>query len=245
MFEALAEHSLHMVLWLVDEDGRVYGRDYRIWSTLRLSTLSPGSFPSPSPLPCTSLMDQQACGASVNQEVGLSGHTVWHAMCSMCRSSDLIDHETLLHLHPELLHHLLADSLSPDRVRVLRHLWACSQGLAVGCFSAHGHWAVLCGRQDETEIRWTYYDGLPGHLLNTALLLAQKLSAIFELTFVDLHVGSLIPQAHGFTCGAVALAHVAMLLGLQGSFSEDHVLQLHSWLLCHQSKRDALVGYGR
>ncbi|CAK9024918.1 unnamed protein product [Durusdinium trenchii] len=245
MFEALAEHSLHMVLWLVDEDGRVYGRDYRIWSTLRLSTLSPGSFPSPSPLPCTSLMDQQACVASVNQEVGLSGHTVWHAMCSMCRSSDLIDHETLLHLHPELLHHLLADSLSPDRVRVLRHLWACSQGLAVGCFSAHGHWAVLCGRQDETEIRWTYYDGLPGHLLNTALLLAQKLSAIFELTFVDLHVGSLIPQAHGFTCGAVALAHVAMLLGLQGSFSEDHVLQLHSWLLCHQSKRDALVGYGR
>ena len=245
MFEALAEHDLHSVAWLVDEDGRVYGRDYRIWSTLRLTTISSSSFPSFSTLPCSTLMDQQACGVDHLLAEGLSGHTVWNALKSLCRSSELIDQEALVHLHPGLLHKLLHDSLSDGHIRVLRHFWECSQGLAVGCFSAQGHWAVICGRQDGDVVLWTYYDGLPGHLYPEALVLAKKLSFIFELTFAGLHDGSLIRQRHGHTCGAVAIAHVAHLLGLQGVFSTDHILCLHTWLSLHQVHCDSLLGFGR
>ncbi|CAK9029361.1 unnamed protein product [Durusdinium trenchii] len=245
MFEALAEHDLHSVAWLVDEDGRVYGRDYRIWSTLRLTTISSSSFPSFSTLPCSTLMDQQACGVDHLLAEGLSGHTVWNALKSLCRSSELIDQEALVHLHPGLLHKLLHDSLNDGHIRVLRHFWECSQGLAVGCFSAQGHWAVICGRQDGDVVLWTYYDGLPGHLYPEALVLAKKLSFIFELTFAGLHDGSLIRQRHGHTCGAVAIAHVAHLLGLQGVFSTDHILCLHTWLSLHQVHCDSLLGFGR
>ena len=243
LFEALYEHHLIDVDFLVNEDGKVFGKDYRVWCTLRLKTITPASFPRLGPLPiCSS--STQAFGEFTCLEEGLAGATVWQAMVSLCQSSLQGEITEVVQLHPGFLDQLRLGSITQQQCVALRYMWHQSAGYAVGCFSAQGHWAVLCCRQDGDELHGAYYDGLRSRLQHDAWLLFSRLADLFRLQLGSFTSHCLVRQEHSTTCGTVALAHVALLLGLQGSFTPNDIWTWHQWLLQHQQQSDSLCACG-
>ena len=243
LFEALYEHQLQDVDFLVNEDGKIFGKDYRVWGTLRLKTITSVSFPRLGPLPICS-RSTQAFGESICIDDGLAGDTVWRALTSLCSSSLQGNIADVVQLHPEILDRLRLGHIGWHHLSALRYMWHQSAGYALGCFSANGHWAVLCCRQDGDVLHGAYYDGLPNHLRSVAHGLLSHLAHLLRLQLGHFTSHCLVPQMHSTTCGTVALVHVSLLLGLQGAFTPEDIATWHRWLLHTQQQSDALIACG-
>ena len=215
LFEALRELDLHCN-FLIDNQGKIYGADFRTWRSLRLFTL-PNWPPRNSPL--------FGLG-TFSMTLGLHDGHLWHALTSAFKG---------LSNGPALMHPRLAFAL-------LHGLWDegdfdqltldFSTKRALCCiFESQKHWALLWGQLDGTEINWTYSDGLPGLSASAAGLLAGRITHILGLADWTIQSHHPISQVDSHTCGTIALVLAFQRAGLFGMPSNDNIRDLHQWLL--------------
>ena len=223
LFEALVELQLPHIKFLVDAQGKIYGADFRIWHSIRLTTLSNDFWPPNRPA--------QIRGSGLsNDNLGLFDTHIQSALESLCLSIKE-EHRPFI-LTPLECRDLLEGSWTFDLLQRISK--APHNHHRICCvFESKQHWALLWGEFQASEIAWYYCDGLSNSLEDQAGLLAGRLTCILphsEWTIEPLH---LIQQEAPHTCGTVALLHVGLCLGLFGIPTSEDVDVLHAWILSH------------
>ena len=219
LFEILRANNIHDVNFLVDEDGRIYGADFRVWKSMRLTTLL-GLWPVRCVLrrgngPHTSLLGLH------------EGHI--HFALQMILE-DLLPEDRPCVISPTDADNLLQGRLTKELLQLSMDFHTTSH--RVCCIFAHqGHWALLWGEAHGPDIAWSYCDGLPGLALDAAGLIAGRLNHLLQIEDWDISTLHVIPQHAPHTCGSVAILHLGLCLGLFGIPSAESVLKLHHWLL--------------
>ena len=220
IFEALADLQLPHIKFLVDAQGKIYGADFRIWHSIRLTTLAPSLWP---PLHTPSIWGSGLSDGTL----GLNDAHILAALKSLCLSIRE-EHRPFL-LTPHESRDLLQGTWTSDLLQRISE--APQQHHRICCvFESKQHWALLWGEFQAAEIVWYYCDGIFNVLEETAGILAGKLTNILpkeEWTIEPLH---LIKQEAPHTCGTIALLHVGLCLGLFGTPTPEDVLALHSWI---------------
>lgn len=220
VFQVLRKLGILWVNFLVDDAGKIYGADYRVWRSMKLTTLAPLAWP-----PSLDLTAAHCLAPSC----GLTDKQVWWALQAFCSALGELGSPPPLTLHPGMLSRLLTGATPPGDLgaRFLE-----SDGTVICIFAADGHWALLWGQLLHEHLHWYYCDGIQGRLLTEAQQLAKILSVELSLdwTFSSF---SLHTQDDPFSCGSVALLHVGSLLGLFGRVTTEVVFALHEWILRH------------
>jgi hypothetical protein len=106
----------------------------------------------------------------------------------------------------------------------------------------HGHWTLVHGfwNPHDQGLEWTLHDGL--NMQQTMPWMRQvtkKFSYALRTQFLGIRPGLSHPQTHGFTCGTLALVHMAQQLHLLHQVADEQVAALHDWLYLQQ---DATIG---
>ena len=221
LFEALRENHIQHINYLIDEDGRIYGADFKAWRSLRLRTISRNQFPHPAKIHLA------GHGMTKNDTNGLEGLTVdtlHDAAKSMLRTFSHMGHSFTLFNTYDLLRYPREPRTPTSIELALRH------HKVGGFFLANGHWAVLTGDLDAGTWHWKYYDGLDHRLMKQAKKLALRLTITSGRKWGSFETVQHIPQAEDHTCGTVALAHLCSHLGFPGVFSNHSIRSLHNWL---------------
>ena len=90
-------------------------------------------------------------------------------------------------------------------------------GQFVAVFADDGHWACLSlERLSTVQVRARYYDGVPGRCASAAFQLAGRLAWLLDCLLVSFEEMCTFEQSASNCCGAIALAHAAVCLGLPG-----------------------------
>ena len=239
LFQALREHGLHDVFHLVDEEGRLYGADYKLWGSLRLFALTSNSFPT---LRCFPLLQNHGQMEESSTTLrGLSGSSVWTQLGDLLCRAVGPDSQRCLLVPPVALQRGLMDN---QDFSLLRGLWHEHVQAIIGIFPAKGHWALLIGSVQIEGIVWEYFDGIRDFLYTEACLLARRITNECGVPFLGCRSTQLIAQEHPHTCGTVALAHVSLLLGLAEGWTPDQVLCWHDHFASCPSSVEDLVCFG-
>eukprot|EP00438_Fugacium_kawagutii_P005625 Skav235143 [mRNA] locus=scaffold1072:54894:59036:- [translate_table: standard] len=215
LFQALRQLGLNDVNFLVDAHGKVYGADFRVWTTLKLSTLDPLLWPPR--YPCR----LHAAGEG-NPELGLHDGQIWHALQRFAMA--ICGHDQPLLVHPQD-----ADALLRGSTRLVTQFdqfWN-SNGQILCIFAFNDHWTLLRGLAYEDHIHWCHCDGLTPDDDAAARKLAFSLSTCLGVTGVKFQSQSLYQQRAPHTCGTIALLHACALLGFHGLFTEEQILDMH------------------
>ena len=95
MFIALHKLGIFNVAWLIDEDGKIYGSDLRVWGSMRLYTMDLVDFPNLRPL--LKPTELRAAGDEAALSIGLSDGLLHKAMDSLAGMGSLsVDHAPLV-----------------------------------------------------------------------------------------------------------------------------------------------------
>ena len=249
LFQALESKPFETTYLFVDSTGRLFSRDARIWQSLRLRPLGPHSFPT---LRTTTTLE--ACGhdglhsfaappslGSANGPgfpvaaaavPGLGARLIWQVMQSLTQHLNAQKGMEPLLLSPEVAAQLLDVSQAP-------HSLGLAPGMASGIqecfciFAAEGHWALLWGRRHGHDLHWTYLDPLSDGLRTSALILATRITGLLGGRVDSFQYSTLYVQRDSFSCGTLALLHMAAALGLPGLLMPNAVKALRLWLLRH------------
>ena len=242
LFQALSEFGLDEVQFLVDEDGKVYGRDFKVWHSLFLHALNPEDFPTLCPKwKCRPLGVDAAFGPG--QHGGLSVNTVWHAVKSLVKSARCSTTHRSLLIHPSYAHDLRDGNLSVcDAVRMHCEGHAVEEVIIPMLF--HAHWALLVGVLVDQVWEWRYLDGWSYEMSQHASCLASTMTELLGGRDWCLEHGCEVRQEHSCTCGSVLVAHLMKVLELQGHFTSEHITAMHAWFLTHQGDDESEVGWG-
>lgn len=230
IFEVMAAQGINGIHYLLNDDGKIFGADYRLWRSLKLYTLPNDSFPRP----LTIALEEgplSACGKEDGHDPGLTEGTLNHYARHILRQPSTST-LTPVYLDPMLLY----AGMQGNKEACNQIIHTCNQDgpTKLYClFWACGHWALLVGDSIEATSPWRYYDGLKGHVASTARQLADFLSDTLHWTRKDLIQLSWVPQIDATTCGTIALAHLCLEHGLQGNFTPHTIQGLHRWLLRH------------
>ena len=108
-------------------------------------------------------------------------------------------------------------------------------------FAYQGHWALLGGSSDTDEFHAVIYDGMPGRALPGGHNLVRHLSRRCSVPCRSIALSMLFRQEDDFTCGTIALAHLAACLDLT---YYQPILTAHFHILKTSSASSGLVGYG-
>ena len=220
LFEMLRANNIHEVNFLVDEDGRIYGADFRVWKSMRLTTL-PGLWPVPSYTP-------RSGNGLVDSLLGLHEGHIEFAVLNILDSIPPGDRPCFI--SPKDAEALLHGNLNSELARLPLDFHNTSR--RVCCIFEHqAHWALLWGESHGPDLAWFYCDGLLDKSLDAAGLLAGRLNFLLRIEDWDISTLHVIPQHAPHTCGSVALFHLGYCLGLFGTPSNENVLHLHHWLL--------------
>ena len=211
IFELLRQHDIHSVIYLVDDDGKLYGADHRVWAPLKLTTLSPQYWPP----------GFKATG-QLDVSCGLHSSQLWPLLLWLLRG---FLSSTVLVLHPLLAHQLLTSDHAAVCPRPLQPQAQLQHVICI--FAAECHWALLWGQTHDNTLHWTYSDGLSGKLFGAALALADKLSKRLGFSAWTFAERQLLCQLAPHTCGSIALFHLGLWLGLCPFPAEAHILDFH------------------
>ncbi|CAK9010817.1 Modification methylase Eco47II [Durusdinium trenchii] len=217
LFEALSSKPFEHIYHFVDSAGRLYSRDTRLWQ-------GPGLGLASGPVP------------------GLGANLIWHAMQSLTRDLNAQKGAAPLLISPALAAQILGASISPTGSELeIGNALRISECFCI--FAAEGHWALLWGCRHEGDLHWTYLDPLSDGLRSQAWTLASHLSGLLRGALVSFRHFSVYTQSDSFTCGTLALLHLAAALGLPGGLPPHAVQTLHLWLL-RQSRAESFRAYG-
>eukprot|EP00438_Fugacium_kawagutii_P027064 Skav214855 [mRNA] locus=scaffold16:296995:306518:- [translate_table: standard] len=219
LFQALRPHGLDHINFLLDGVGKVYGADFRVWKSLRLTTLDPQLWPPRYPT-----LRANGLGSLA---LGLHDAIIWEVLLQLAQM--LPDDQRPLLLHPQLAACLLRDDPLPTGLD-LYDKWTMD-GQILCIFEAQGHWLLLRGLFVDGGLHWTLSDGMYQDIPPEARRLAAKLSGLLEVDRWDLQLCSIYQQHANHTCGTIALLHACIFLGFYGLFDEPGILGLHQWLL--------------
>jgi hypothetical protein len=162
LFQGVRQQNIQDVNHLVDDEGRVYGAEFRIWKALNLRTLDPALWPPTFPI--------RAAGHAEAQQGLHDGHISW-TLDSFLKMPP--GHTKPLIVHPRLALKLLDGHL--PSVQTLGAKFVSSDDRIICIFHSDGHWALLWGRLHVDTMCWKYCDGIPGFGNSTALRLASTI----------------------------------------------------------------------
>ena len=218
LFEALRELNIDCN-FLVDDTGKIFGADFRIWRSLRLFTLDNAFWP-----PIT----HRLFGNGVVQScLGLHDGHIWFVLTQVFKEQGL---DPALLIHPRLAFGLLANHWTEEDLLVL-DFDSRLHGSICCIFEFRGHWSLLWGKSYGEEVLWTYSDGIPGINADAAGMLAGKLTSLLGFAAWDITSSHGILQNAQHTCGTIAIMHALQLAGLFGTPSDAQIADLHNWLL--------------
>ena len=106
-----------------------------------------------------------------------------------------------------------------------------------GIFCHHGHWTAIFF--DRPASVGYYLDGAPGDAVHVARFLIDSLATIFHDPLVVFRAQTWVPQTFGNHCGAIALAHLGLVLGRWNRFTEEDAV---AWFQRIQSQ--LVIGAG-
>ena len=242
IFNALKEVGLEEVQFLVDEDGKVYGKDFKVWHSVFLYTLDASAFPSLCAQWSSRPLGVDAAFGSGNLD-GLSVNAVWHAVKSMVtnvRGSAIT--KTLL-VHPSYVHDLSVNDSTVNR-KLLEHCRDLQVEEVIMPMLFQQHWALVVGVHFEGTWEWTYYDGWGTTLQEQAQQVVTKMMNILGGEDWWLTPQQEVEQMHDYTCGTVLLAHLMKFLELEGQFTPEVIHDMHHWMLKHQVPDGSPQGRG-
>ena len=235
LFQVLWEHDLPTDHLYVDTAGHIYGPEYKFWNSMTLDVLHMRRFPTlhmdfrPQAL---NALRRNGQGGGCNS--GLDEQAIWTTMREIQDQLDCI-----------LVHPRFAAAVLQGKGTTLQLIGkpAPTKDLFLA-FLADGHWGLLQGTNAGDAISWTYWDGLRHGLLPQALDLARAISGLLRMDFRGVKCGQVVCQMDDISCGTVAICHMLLSLGLEGTFDETSVAKLHRLLLCRNSKTSWMVGHG-
>ena len=228
LFEALRAQGLDFVHFLIDDHGRHYSADARVWVPMKLRTLTrlPGLPPA---------LDFTANGAG-DPLLGLSSLQLWTLLLDLHAPTPTSRGALLLPLPLGFSSHVDFGLLG---------IWTSADhgGKLLCLFAASSHWALLWGLFTPSGLNWTYFDGIPDALTSIAYELACQLCRFFGISSWTFGTSLMIPQNHPHTCGTIAFLTARALLGLSWTSEDALVLSLHQNLLCSGPSL-GVIGYG-
>ena len=126
---------------------------------------------------------------------------------------------------------------------------ACFLGTLHGevftCWLLEGHWMLVHARVCKQMLMVTIWDGLCPVLWSSAAQAVERWANMLGLAKWSVNVRMLFQQQHAHSCGAVAMQHLGMLLGLWNCLDAPKEEELHR-LLRHLSAEDhRLFGCGK
>eukprot|EP00438_Fugacium_kawagutii_P031979 Skav207040 [mRNA] locus=scaffold975:198961:208505:- [translate_table: standard] len=236
LFTVFWEHDVATTTLFADVFGKIHSADFKVWGTVYLEELSPTRFPTLRPFrPPVVLLPQTRDSTSAGfGSGGLDDVAVWRTMIEFASVVP-----TCM-VSPRDACRLLDDATAS----VEFHGLSSSSSEVYVIFQSEQHWALLQGILGLEGIHWTYFDGLSSRLVPHARLLADGLSRQLGLLPVSFEVACHIKQVSDNTCGTVALCHLALCLGMRGSFAPGAVDFLHQCLLRRNHKASWFSGLG-
>ena len=235
IFQLLWEHDLPTDLLFTSDTGTLMGPDCRLWSSLRLESLSQARFPTIVPkgtlalIPPRSPHNTSAGGLSC----GLDAFAVWDAMVDLTHSTSCCI------AHPQAVSEMLEGLRTiDDRILGFAH----HRSIAL-IFQIDHHWSLLFGIVDSQKVRWIHYDGLIHASIFGALRLSQGVAALLGLQSIAFDRQCLFSQHDDTTCGTIAILHLAFALGLRGHLSSASLGRLRD-LLCRRNHKTSWISTG-
>lgn len=169
---------------------------------------------------------------------GLSGLGDTHIWASMKALMTHIQPEAKIRqpmtLYPfralQLLHQQLPTGLLTD----WQHRFTKAEGNIIVIYEYLNHWTWLVGELSD-RLHWCHYDGLRTDDTDAQIAMANrvahKLSSCLGLDMGNIHSRSIWTQRLPFTCGTIALCHLAEALQLPHCLPQQDEMTLHHTFL--------------
>lgn len=209
LFKLLWEHDLAIILRFTDAAGTFFGPDYRLWRSVLLIALTVERFPTihrpflPRLLTAPAAgVDGQAWGSGT----GLDAAALWSSMV------DLSDRVPCTKVYPVTLEDVRRGHLTG--MDFSQGVDPCLPLCVV--FLEAGHWGFLHGVFREGGIDWTFFDGLDFAHCAVARLIVDLLSDFLQTPVMEFRYLQICGQRNTFSCGTIAVLHMAWALGLRG-----------------------------
>jgi len=232
VFQLLWEHDLPTDLLFTSDSGALLSSDFRLWNSLRLESLSKTRFPTIVAKGTLALIpprrphDTSAGGFAC----GLDAFAVWEAML------DLTSSTSCCVAHPQVVSEML-----DGRREIDGHFLDFDHHRSVALiFQIDHHWSLLFGVVEPIGIRWVHYDGLNHHSTAGALRLSQGVTALLGFQSLAFDCQCHFSQRDDFTCGTIAILHLASALGLRGHLTSEALDRLHH-LLCRRNHKTSWI----
>ena len=173
-------------------------------------------------------------------QLGLGDKIIWSSIQCFLESYDA--QQALCHkpfaLYPFRAQHFLAQSVHEAVQHAWRTAYRAAEGSMLLVVEHDHHWVVLHSRAPGLLAHgasWTCFDGLINHhhsseSKQTLEAILRGIADITEMPFLGLQFECVFEQTLPFTCGTIALAHVALLCGA-GYFIGHSELDTHMGLL--------------
>lgn len=238
LFDCFSEHGLHLAHFAVDDGGRIYGKDFRLWKSYRFTVLDDLSFPTVQlPLPRVSTEHSTHLGPHPGgPHGGIGAFAIDYVLRSLFRQA-------------------YGDSTGPWRIDALwmapdytiegfpQHI-PPHNGEIVAPLAFDGHWAPLYGLDSPSGWQWFYLDGVADRLTLAMCVFATQLTDLLGVPFLGMKHRRLYHQEDLSSCGTIVIAHTMAILGLAGEFLNDDILRLHAWLRHHFAFMDDQLAGG-
>ena len=102
----------------------------------------------------------------------------------------------------------------------------------VGLFEARGHWAcVSLTADDKDQVQGIYLDGMGFSLQSEAAEVAKVVCRVWGKSLISFECRQWFSQEDGISCGAVAVAHAALVVGGQQATSLQALRRLQNCLM--------------
>ena len=227
LFQVFDEHDIQDHHYATDESGRIFGRDARLWYSMRLTTLPRSTFPLPASKiltyhgpPPPGHFDYAPCGFA--KKTGLSELAILKAIESILKQF-YDDFNFPLSFKP-----LWVSKEEPRTPPLTPRPFNGEIIVPVAC---DGHWFLLYAVEGPVGFDWTYFDGLSDALFGVAWTLAQSISSQLGLKVASFQHTVIHAQSGPSSCGTILILHLCSALGLEGILSHIDSELLHEWLV--------------
>ena len=223
VFEGLSKLHIHPGSGsLQDEHGQPLDWDQRVYGTMELQ-----------------LFRQHAFGESTKVSMGLNDYGIDSTAFQMIDSSG----KAGMYWIPAIWSTRMFADMKNDAGACL-WLPAALHGHLLTCVCWDNHWVLVHAHVQGTLLNVEIWDGLMKVDLNRAMKLALTIKDRLAIRTLSVQVRCEFSQQYSFTCGTVALMHLAHILDHWMAWQPHDELQWHVYLLVKFAKLGNLTGLG-
>ena len=186
---------------------------------------------------------------------GLGDKLIWACLRSLVADASSQDDAPCLRpmlVYPFQAQALLCQIVHDQVILNWKTRYVKTDGKVILIFAYQDHWIVLAARPLVTSVGkglvWTFFDGLRDHpfamdFQEVAMQVALQFTQWFDCEMLQFLNGTVLLQHFPFTCGTIAVAHVAYWMGF-GLLNPDDELPMHWALLQFQQPEHAFYAGG-